>query len=372
MDKSALRSWCEVDLRALEHNVRFIRQKVGQASQIMGVVKADAYGHGLTEISKFLGQTDCQIIGVANLSEAQAAQQALPQSAKIPIILLSAALESEYEAAIRDRVILTVSSREEAEAINIVAKSCQQKAIVHLKIDTGMGRLGALPQEVDALKRFIKECSYIKLEGLYSHFSAADSDVELTQRQWNLYEPLADTTLTQHMANSAGFLNQKSSHLDIVRPGLAFYGIAPNAKHQSKLRPALTWKSRVTLLKDFPRGHPISYGATYTTARQTRVAVVSVGYGDGFFRSLSNRGHVLINNVRRPILGRVTMDQIMVDVTNTPGVERGSEVILIGSGSTAKNTSRILASEMAEWAGTIAYEIWCHITPRVQRIYIKK
>ena len=250
--------------------------------------------------------------------------------------------------------------------MNKEATRVNRKAHVHLKLDTGMGRLGVHPADALALKQFIETSPHLALDGIYSHFASADADHVLTEKQWSLFKSFSDPNLTEHFANSAALLTRSDSHLDIVRPGLALYGISTQDQHQEKLKPILSWKARVTLVKDFPRGKTVSYGATYKTPRQMKIAVISVGYGDGYLRSLSNRGHVLINGTLCPILGRITMDQIMVDVTLVYGVKNGTEVTLIGK----DKKDEILASDMAYWANTIPYEIWTHITPRVPRIYL--
>ncbi|MEM9444886.1 MAG: alanine racemase [Verrucomicrobiota bacterium] len=362
MDTTSLRSWCEIDLSAFEHNLRTIREVIGNHPEIMAIVKADAYGHGLKKVVLKLKKADCQMIGVASLSEANEVRK---YGCKLPILLLSAALRTEYAGAIRAGFLLTLSSIAEARELNREAVRIKRKAHIHLKVDTGMGRLGVSPADALPLKHFIETSPNLALEGIYSHFASADTDNDLTKKQWSLFQSFSESSLKKHFANSAALLNCSDSHLDLVRPGLAFYGISSIGNFQKKLIPALSWKSRITLVKNFAKGKTISYGATYKTPRQMKIAIISVGYGDGYLRYLSNRGQVLVNGTRCPILGRVTMDQIMVDVTKAPEVDNGTEVTLIGQ----DRQEKILASHMATWAKTIPYEIWTHITPRVPRIY---
>lgn len=356
------RSWCQINLSTLRYNLKFIRRQAGPAAKILALVKANAYGHGLLPTASLLAQSDCQILGCASLDEALLLRKA---KIRLPILLLGSALTSEYTESIRANLILTISSLDEARGLHRAALKIKKRARVHLKIDTGMGRLGALPADTLKLKTYIDSRPLLRLEGIYSHYACSDTKPEFTQTQWRRFEPFLDGTLCQHISNSADILNGPIAKLDAVRAGLALYGISPNGTHQDKLKPALSWYSRLTLVREIPKGHPISYGSTYRTPKRMKIGAVAVGYGDGMMRSLSNKGVVLVNGKRCPILGRVTMDQILIALDSVPGAKNGTPVTLLGK----SGKQQLLASEVAHHAGTIPYEIWTHITSRVHRIY---
>jgi alanine racemase len=356
------RSWCEIDQSALHHNLDVIRARIGLHPKIMCLVKADAYGHGLKPLANFFQKSDCHMLGCANLTEALLIRQA---KVRLPVLLLSATLRHEIPDIVRQRFIMTLSSLEEAEALAKESRKQKVQARCHLKLNTGMNRLGIEPENILQLLSFVQNEPSLKLEGLYSHYACADTDPEFTRRQWQLFQGLQSTGLCRHICNGAGLLTLPESVADMVRPGLLVYGLSPIPTFQHLFRPALTWKARITFIRDVTRGTPLSYGATYITPRRMTVAAVAVGYGDGLFRSLSNKGSVLVNGRRCPILGRVTMDQILIDVSRAGEVKNETEVVLLGS----QGKKTILASEMAADAGTIPYEITCHITERVPRLY---
>lgn len=356
------RSWCEIDESALHHNLAVVRGHIGLHPKIMCLVKADAYGHGLKPLARFFQTSDCQMLGCACLQEALLIRQA---KVRLPILLLSSPLKCELPDIVHRDFIMTLSSLEEAQALAKEAFKKGKKAKCHIKLNTGMNRLGVDSSNLIELFSYVQECLSLKLTGFYSHYASADSDRELTEKQWKQFSSVQTPSLLRHIDNSAGLFSRPDSFCDMVRPGIAVYGICPIKHFQEELRPALSWKARVTFLREVSKGSTLSYGATFRAKRKMKIATVAVGYGDGLFRSLSNKGKVLVNGLRCPIVGRVTMDQLLVDVTRAGPVENEAEVVLIG----CQKEEQILASEMADDAGTIAYEIWCHITDRVPKLY---
>jgi alanine racemase len=361
----AFRTWCEVDLAALRHNVRTMRTLPGSPRGVMGVVKANAYGHGALPVARELVQNGVDWLGVAHVAEGLELREAgLTQ----PILLLSATLPSEMKEAISNDLTLTISSHEELRALKKAARAGKKQASLFLKIDTGMGRLGCLPHAAAPLIREALAQPLCKIHGICTHFSSAENDPRMTRAQAKLFESWSDLFDQHHTSNSAAVLSRIDPTAQFSRLGISLYGCSPIAREQKKLRPVLSWKARVTLVKTFPSRWPISYGATYVTKPGETIAVLAVGYGDGYFRSLSGQSHVLIHGKRCPLRGRVTMDQIMVDVSNVPHVKAGDIATLIGTDQ--KQT--ITAIDLANQVGTISYEILCHIQIRVPRIYLNK
>jgi alanine racemase len=331
----------------------------GPTVKLLAVVKADAYGHGLPQVARVLMQCGVDGFGVANLTEALAIRQLGGNG--WPIILFGSALSFELEKLVEQNITATVSSLDEARQLNAVAAGQQRIHPIHVEIDTGMGRVGLFHETATEIIQAIAALPNLRLEGLCTHFPSADEDSVGTRRALELFLKIADCKYTRHAANSAALFNIPESHLNLVRPGLALYGIAPG------LTPILSFKSRVAFVKDVAPGRTISYGQTFTAQHPMKIATIAAGYGDGFNRQLSNRAHVLIAGQRCPVVGRVTMDQIMVDVTDIGGVQSGDEVVLIGR----QGTAQITATEVAAWAGTISWDILCGInkTGRVPRVY---
>lgn len=369
------RCWAEVDLSALRGNLAWIRHRVGPGVKIVTVVKADAYGHGLKQIAALLMQSGTDIFGVANLAEAQSIRCV---GHGWPILMLGACLPQEVEAAVRDEVMPTISSLAEAKAFNAAAGRLGKKAAVHLKVDTGMGRLGAPVAGALRLVAAVTALPHLSLAGLYTHYAAAEDDAAFTAAQQKkltvvlaalqargLVPPLV------HAANSAGLLHERRIVGNVVRPGLLVYGVVPPGRRRVStaqrgvFHPALSLKCRVSFVKDVPKGTPLSYGHTFTTPRAMRVATVTAGYGDGFPRAASNRAEVLVRGHRCRVLGRVTMDQTLVDVSGVRGVKPGDEVVLIGR----QGRGQITVAELAAACGTIPWEILTNITYRVPRLY---
>jgi alanine racemase len=369
------RCWAEVDLDALRENLAWIRHRVGSGVKIMTVVKADAYGHGLKQIAGLLMQSGTDVFGVANLSEAHAIRAV---GRGWPILMLGACLPDEIESAVRDDVRPTLSSLAEAKAFAAAAARHRKTFPVHLKVNTGMNRLGAEPAEALRLAEAIRELPRLRLEGLYTHYAAAEDDGQFSARQTTRFQAvlaaLADRGIRVplvHANNSAALLFQGNTLFNLVRPGLMVYGVVPSGRRralatfQQHLRPALTWKCRVSFVKEIPRGTPLSYGRSYVSSRTLRIATITAGYGDGYFRAASNRAQVLIGGRRCAVRGRVTMDQMLVDVSHVPRAKPGDEVVLLGR----QGRDEISATELAGWCDTIPWEVLTNITYRVQRVY---
>ncbi|HEY0456889.1 MAG TPA: alanine racemase [Verrucomicrobiae bacterium] len=370
------RCWAEVDFNALRGNLAWIRHRVGPEVKIMTVVKADAYGHGLKQIAALLMQSGTDIFGVANLAEAQAIRAV---GRGWPILMLGACLPHEVEAAIRDQVMVTISSLAEARAFSKAAARLGKAAQVHLKIDTGMGRLGARPEEAKRLLAKMEKLPGLAIKGIYTHYACAEDDKVVSKRQGDIFlQTLKDLRISErkiefvHANNSAALILEPRTIFNTVRPGLLVYGIVPQGRRHisdeisGQLRPALSWKCRVSLVKEIPKNFSLSYGGSFVSKRAMRVATLTAGYGDGYLRAGSNRAQVLIRGRRCPLLGRVTMDQILIDVSQVARVESGDEAVLIGR----QGADEISATELASWLGTIAWEILTNITYRVPRLYL--
>jgi alanine racemase len=315
------------------------------------------------------------MFGVANLTEARSVLQVLESSlarpAAIPVFILSPALPAEREAIVREGFVAAVSSTEEAAAYAALGP-----ARLHLALDTGMGRMGVWQENAVEVARTIRRLPGLELTGICSHLPVADEDDAYTQDQLDRFRAIAQSIASEcstspliHVENSAGAIGFPTRASGMIRAGLALYGVSPRPEFQSSLLPVMTWKTRVTLVRDLGSGRSVSYGRTYITSAPTRVATLAVGYADGYPRQVSGRGaNVLIRGQHCPVLGRVTMDQIMVDVSAIEGVEAGDEVILLGR----DGHEEISAVTLADWAGTIAWDIFTGVGPRVVRVPIDK
>jgi alanine racemase len=369
------RCWAEVDLDALRENLAWIRHRVGPSVRIMTVVKADAYGHGLKQIAALLMQSGTDVFGVANLAEAQAIRSV---GEGWPILMLGAALPDEVELAVREDVMPTISTFEEAERFSASATKLKKRVRLHIKVDTGMGRLGAAPEEARQLIERAARLPATRIAGLYTHFAAVEDNAAFSRKQrrqfCQLHEALAKAGWEfefLHANNSGGLLLERTSLFNTVRPGLLVYGITPSGTRaipiafKNHLRPALSWKCRVSLVKEIRKGTPLSYGRTFVAPRRMRVATLTAGYGDGYLRAGSNRAEVLIGGLRCPVLGRITMDQMLADVSALPGVSAGDEVVLIGR----QGEESISANDLAQSCGTVPWEVLTNIAYRVRRVY---
>ena len=377
--QSYYRCWVEVDLDALRHNVAAIRRRIGPSNsspraaegrrpQLIAVVKAEAYGHGLAQVASTLMQCGVDAFGVANLSEALVVRHI--GGSGWPVLLFGSALPFEVAKIVEQNVTPTISTLDEALLFETEA-ALQNKTIpAQAEIDTGMGRVGFWHKDAAEQIAKLTALPHLRIEALYTHFPSADENVTESKRGLEAFLSVArrlNLGVPLHAANSAALVNLPEAILDAVRPGLLLYGISPTKRPTSEVRPVLTFKARVALVKDVAAGRTISYGQTFVATQPMRIATIAAGYGDGFIRNLSNAAQVLIGGQRCPVVGRVTMDQIMVDVTALADVECGDEVVFIGR----QREAEITASEMANWAGTIAWEVLCGITKtaRVPRVY---
>jgi alanine racemase len=361
------RCWAEIDTRAMRSNLRTIRTMVAEGVRLVAIVKADAYGHGLAEIAPRL-DLDVDLFGVASLSEARTIRSS---GARAPVLILGPALPEERQAIIDEAFIPTVSTVEEAVGYS-KGVSPTERVPIHFVIDTGMGRIGSSEEEAEGIFRTVCAVPQLRVAALSSHLPVADEDENYTAQQLDRFRALAARLLPDEqpaaILNSAGVMRfgLGARPEDLVRVGLSVYGVSPLSEFQTNFRPAMTLKTRVVLVRSLGPGRSISYGRTFVTPGVMKVATLCAGYGDGVDRHLSGREtDVLIHGRRCRILGRVTMDQVVVDVTHLEQVGPGDEVVLIGR----QGDEEILASELAAKAGTIAWEIFTGITKRVVRIY---
>ena len=333
----------------------------------MAVVKANAYGHGASAVSRAAVDAGAEYLGVANLREALELREA---GILLPILILTESPTSVADEIIQHNLTQTIYSFSEAKALSDESVKRKKTVNVHIKVDTGMGRVGVFPSEAAAFITKVASLPGIVIEGLFTHFAKAeDPEDTFTEEQFGKFMQVAQkvpNVALKHAANSAAALFHPKTHLDMVRIGLMMYGLYPQGHSRMliKLKPALAFKSRISYLKKVPPGTPLSYGSTYVTEGETTIATISVGYADGFSRRNSNRGHVLIHGKRFPVVGRVAMDLTLVNVGHEK-VEVGDEVTLIGE----QNGQAISADEIAELEDTISYEVVCSIGKRVPRIY---
>jgi alanine racemase len=362
-------TWVEINLSRLSWNLQVIRTHVAPA-KVMIIVKANAYGHGLGEVVKHLS-SQADYIGVAVLEEGIFLREL---GVTAPILILGGIWGDQVPLYLQHDLTLTASSVERLEQIDVVAGQMGVKAKVHLKIDTGMERIGVHYYNAHIIQEKGLRCANVEVEGIFSHFANADSpdlaharlQVERFNEVLKFYERNGLPMPIRHMANSAAILQLPESHFDMVRPGIMLYGVYPSQEvvRTVQVKPALAWKSRVVYFKVVQPGHPVSYGSTWQSDHPTRVVTLPVGYGDGYFRSLSNRTQVIISGKKYPQVGRVCMDQMMVNIENDSAFN-GDEVTLIGE----SGRETINAQDLADWAGTIPYEILTNINTRVPRVY---
>ena len=371
-------TWIEIDLDALRWNVRALGSLSGPEGPLIAVVKADAYGHGVLPVAQALLKADEEgeghsparvcMLAVASVDEGLQLREA---GISCPILLLSAILPGEAQAAVQANLTPTVFTRELAAALDAAAGAEGQLAEAHLKIDTGMGRLGVPVAEAASFYRSLGEFRLLRVTGIYTHFACADEvNDNLSEEQWQMFRQALQECgplpgIMVHAANSAALLRYPKTRFMVARPGLALYGISPlpdDLDTPVELRPVMSLKSRVTHVKTIAPGTTVSYGATWRATERSYIATVPVGYADGYPRCLSNKAWVHIHNTRCPVIGRVTMDQILVDCTRiASNLHLGDSVTLFGA--------ELPVEDVASWAGTIPYEILCGIAHRVPRIY---
>ncbi len=359
-----------VNLGAVAYNVAEIRKRIGNGREIMAVVKADGYGHGAAEVSLSALKNGANSLGVAVPEEGEQLRRA---GVDVPITVLGLIQPEEAYKVIDFDLEQTICSFEVAEALNRIASNEGTVVNVHIKIDTGMGRVGVQPGDALAFVRGIEKFKNLSIRGIFSHFSCADEvDKTFARRQVETFDGVVRAIEAsgvkipkKHLANSAAILDLPEAYYDLVRPGIMIYGLypSPEVSHSIELKPAMTFMTKVMFVKKVPSGSSISYGRTFTTEKETLVATLPVGYADGYSRLLSGRGEVLIKGCRAPLIGRICMDMCMIDVSEIENVQPGDEVILFGGG--------LPADEVAERLGTINYEVVCAVGKRVPRVYVE-
>jgi alanine racemase len=369
-------TWAEIDLDALAANLQTVRRVAGPEVKVMVVVKADAYGHGAVACARRLALAGADWFGVALPEEGVELRRA---GVEQPILCLEGFWTGQAELCLRHKLVPVVSRLDVAEAFARAARAAGVVADVHVKIDTGMGRLGVRHEAAGEFACALKQLKHLRVDGLMTHFAAADEPERayFTAEQMArfraacaMFRACGHSPAYEDMANSAAAFAYAAARGQMVRPGGVLYGlwrdVLPPDADGTALRPVLAWRTRIMLLKWIEAGETLGYGCTFTAARRTRVATLPVGYADGYSRALSNRGRVLVRGHSAPVVGRVSMDLTMVDVTDVPGVAQDDSVTLLG----ADGTHELPAEELARTVGTISYEITCGISRRVPRYYL--
>lgn len=359
-----------IDLGAISRNIAEIRKKIGNKRGLMAVVKADGYGHGAVEVSRAALRSGADFLGVALPEEGQQLREA---GIEAPILVVGLIQPEEAYKVVKFQLSQAVASVELLEALNHEASKVSTWISVHVKLETGMGRIGVKPEDAVSFVRKVKSFKNLNLEGLFSHFSSADEkDKTFSERQLQLFDQVIGNLQLagievpkKHIANSAAILDLPQSYYDIVRPGIMIYGLYPSREvsHSIELKHAMTFKTKISEVKVVPPGTPISYGRTFITKKKTTVATLPVGYADGYNRLLSNHGEVLVKGRRAPVIGTICMDMCMVDASSVEDIRPGDEVILFGE--------ELPVDEIAAKIGTINYEVVCGVNKRVPRIYIQ-
>jgi alanine racemase len=361
-------TWAQIDLGALKANIKGLKERISPGCQLLAVVKANAYGHGAPAVARAALEGGASRLGVACPDEGAELRRAGIQA---PIIILGYTSPDEAEKAVEHGLTPTINSLEHAEAVARASRKLGRVTPVHLKVETGMNRFGLDRKGVLELAKSVESMPSLRLEGAYTHFACADEvDKDFTWRQFEEFMAVAselDLPL-RHVANSAAILDLPEMALDMVRAGIAIYGLYPSASvsRSVALRPVLSLRSRVARVRRLEPGETVSYGRTWTATAPSRVVLAPAGYADGLPRILSNRGSVLIKGRRVPIVGRVCMDLTMVDVTDIQGAAEGDEVVIIGE----QGQESITAEEIAGLSGTISYEVLCGVSRRVPRVYV--
>lgn len=367
--------WAEVDLDKLAHNMREIR-RLANSKEIIAIIKADGYGHGALDIAPTLLENGATRVGVAVLNEAVELRRG---GIECPIMVLGFTPPSLIDTLLRYDIEQTVYSYDLAKSISDIAKKKNKVAKIHIALDTGMGRIGFISNDESVEEVYkIGQLPNIVIEGLFSHFSSADEkDKSYTKSQLNKYNTFYDKLIKRnieinmrHIANSAAIIDFPKSHFEAVRPGIILYGYYPSQdvfKDKINLKPVMSLKTNIVHIKKLPAGEYISYGRKFRTSRESIIATLPVGYADGYTRLLFNKAKVIVNRSFAPVIGRICMDQCMIDITDIKDVKLGDEVILMGEHDGLKFT----ADDIAELIGTISYEVTCMISKRVPRVYIK-
>jgi len=361
----------DIDLSAIEYNFRQVRKIVKNKTKILVVLKADAYGHGAIRVAKKLKSCGVEYFGVATVLEAIELRRSKIDT---PILLLAALSSGEFPVLIRYRIIPTIADLETAICLNRELNRFGKKIPIHIKIDTGMGRIGVWHKDSMGFVKNLSKLKNLIIEGIYTHFPIADKDEKFTDSQIRLFKELINDLEKnnihiplKHTANSIAVIRYKHSYLNLVRPGLMIYGLYPEIKSKKimRLKPAMNFKTKISYLKNVSAGRSISYGRTFIAKKNTKIATLPVGYADGYNRLLSNKAEVLVRGRRCPVVGRICMDHTMIDVSAIDA-KLGDEVVLIGR----QGKLEISAQEISRLCFTIPYEVVCWISKRVPRIYI--
>jgi alanine racemase len=365
-------TFVEIDLTAFSYNLRQVRLRIGKERKITAVVKADAYGHGAVEIAKRACTAGADMVGVGNVEEGIELREA---GITAPILILGGCLKDSEEKIIAYNLRSVIYSYKTALNLSKEAEKKGKEALVHIKVDTGMGRIGIPPDKAKEFIGAVSSLKNIKIEGILTHFASAyERDRSFTERQINIFAQLIDELRQNgysfpliHAANSAAILNYPNSYFNAVRPGIILYGSLPFEfpLKDFPAKPVMSWKTEIIHINIVPEKTGISYGRRFITERKSIIAAIPVGYADGFRRSFSNNVNVLVRGRRVPQVGTICMDMCMIDATDVPDVKVGDEVVIIGK----QGDEEIKAEELASIAGTIPYEIFCSIGRRVKRVY---
>jgi alanine racemase len=361
----------EIDLDAIAHNIDQIIKLTGKERKVMGIVKADAYGHGAVEVANVLIEHGVRYLAVAILDEAIALRKA---GIKLPILILGYTPGEQSEDIIKWDIMQTIYNKDMAYQLSKEAEKHNKQAKIHIKLDTGMGRIGFRDKNetIEAVKT-ISQMPFIEIEGIFTHYSVADQkDKEYTISQLEKFEDICEALEDidihipiKHTANSAATIDFEKAHLNLIRPGIILYGLYPSEevlKERIILKPAMTFKTRIANIKNVSPNSSISYGRKHVTTKKSIIATLPVGYADGYSRMLSGSAEVLVKGIKAPVVGTICMDQCMIDITDIPDVKIGDEVVLFGQG--------LSIEELAEKLGTINYEIICMVSKRVPRVYM--
>lgn len=357
-------TWAEVDLGAFDRNIDAIRRLLPAGARLVAVLKADGYGHGAVELARRCTPDRVAMLAVALLEEAVELRRA---GIELPLLVFGPLRELQIVEAVDERIVIGVVGPEELEEICAVAR--ERDVTIHLKLDSGMGRMGITTAELPRAIELIRSAPRLRVEAVYTHFAAADEDDRYTEQQIASYDRMVGILRedgidppVHHFANSPATVRGLVRPGDLARVGVALYGPGPSIP---QTEPVMRWRTEVARLKELPAGHPVGYGLTWRAPRPSRIATLPVGYADGYRRALSNRGEVLIRGRRAPIVGRVSMDLVTIDVTDVAGAASGDEVVLLG----AQGDERITADEIAARIDTISYDVWTSISARVPRVY---
>ncbi len=364
-------AWVEVSLSAIRNNIAAIRSNLKKDTRLCAVVKADAYGHGALAVAREAVAAGADYLAVATLAEAIELRDA---GFLTPILVLAPISAVEADEAVHYGVTQTVCTRELSYSLAVAARRQGKTAKIHLAVDTGMSRIGVRPENAGDMAEYINGLEGVELEGMFSHFALADArDKFIANKAFERFKKAMKDTIAHgvkvpmlHIANSAAILDMPETQMEMVRAGITLYGLWPSdeVKHEIELKPAMSVKARITYLKDIHRDESVSYGAEFTAPFDMRIATIPIGYADGYSRLYQDKAEIAVNGRRARVLGRICMDQCMIDVTDIPDLEVGSVVTVMGEGGPS-------ADELAGWLGTINYEVVCMFANRMPRIYVE-